>query len=231
MSVLLFTFGQHPLALEIMDSMFKPERYDRVYLSAFLYVFTLTLPHSISVNLAFGDNVLHQGNVFGSVPQSIWRQISICLMLIHQVAAFAYYSAPLYYLWEKFLHVHTSPYWIRIPLRYPVAIAAYIFALAFPFYGTLNSIIGAVTAPSITFIFPTLAYSWWFRTKERQQNCVLKPPKFMTPGGSWVLIHCFNVAIVFLFLINGTIMGIYYSLVQFVEDVGQFKAFPKCFQC
>ncbi len=48
---------------EIMDSMFKPEKYDRVYLSAFLYVFTLTLPHSISVNLAFGDNVLHQGQL------------------------------------------------------------------------------------------------------------------------------------------------------------------------
>jgi hypothetical protein len=22
--------------------------------------------------------------------------------------------------WEKFLHVHESPYWVRIPLRYPV---------------------------------------------------------------------------------------------------------------
>jgi hypothetical protein len=44
-----------------MDSMFKPEKYDRVYFKAFLYVFTLTLPHSISVNLAFSDNVLHHG--------------------------------------------------------------------------------------------------------------------------------------------------------------------------
>jgi hypothetical protein len=53
---------RHVTCREIMDSMFKPEKYDRVYLSAFLYVFTLTLPHSIAVNLAFGDNVLHQGH-------------------------------------------------------------------------------------------------------------------------------------------------------------------------
>eukprot|EP00884_Botryococcus_braunii_P010276 jgi/Botrbrau1/1924/Bobra.0005s0029.2 len=39
------------------------------------------------------------------------RRASIILMLIHQVCAFAYYSAPLYYMWEKFLHVHESPYW------------------------------------------------------------------------------------------------------------------------
>jgi hypothetical protein len=51
-----------------------------------------------------------------------------------------------------------------------------------------------------------------FRTKERQRNCTFPPPKFLTPGGSWVLIHCLNIAIVFIFFINGTIMGIYYSL-------------------
>jgi hypothetical protein len=46
---------------EIMDTMFKPEKYPPVYFSAFLYVFTITMPHSISVNLAFGNNVLKNG--------------------------------------------------------------------------------------------------------------------------------------------------------------------------
>ena len=41
------------MALEIMDSMFKPEQYGGVYLGAFFYIFSLTLPHSIAANLAF----------------------------------------------------------------------------------------------------------------------------------------------------------------------------------
>ena len=46
-------FGGHAVALEIMDSMFKPEQYGGVYLGAFFYIFSLTLPHSIAANLAF----------------------------------------------------------------------------------------------------------------------------------------------------------------------------------
>ena len=41
------------MALEIMDSMFKPEQYSPVYLGSFFYIFSLTLPHSIAANLAF----------------------------------------------------------------------------------------------------------------------------------------------------------------------------------
>jgi hypothetical protein len=41
------------VALEIMDSMFKPEEYGPVYLGSFFYIFSLTLPHSIAANLAY----------------------------------------------------------------------------------------------------------------------------------------------------------------------------------
>ena len=41
------------MALEIMDSMFKPEQYGQVYLGSFFYIFSLTLPHSIAANLAY----------------------------------------------------------------------------------------------------------------------------------------------------------------------------------
>lgn len=45
------------MALEIMDSMFKPEGYGGVYLGAFFYIFSLTLPHSIAANLAYPHKV------------------------------------------------------------------------------------------------------------------------------------------------------------------------------
>ena len=37
-----------------------------------------------------------------------------------QICAFAYYSAPLYYITEKALRVHHKPFYIRVPCRYPV---------------------------------------------------------------------------------------------------------------
>ncbi len=54
----------------------------------------------------------------------------------------------------QLFRVHTRSAWLRIPLRLPVALAIYFFAVAFPFYGSLNSIIGAVASPFIAFMFP-----------------------------------------------------------------------------
>jgi hypothetical protein len=44
-----------------MDSMFVPEGYTRVYSWSFLYIFSLTLPHSTAVQLAWPDAALHNG--------------------------------------------------------------------------------------------------------------------------------------------------------------------------
>jgi hypothetical protein len=44
-----------------MDSMFVPEGYTRVYWWSFLYIFSLTLPHSTAVQLAWPDQALHNG--------------------------------------------------------------------------------------------------------------------------------------------------------------------------
>lgn len=49
------------MALEIMDTMFKPQKYRLVYFLSYLYIFTLTLPHSIAVQLAFPGRSLKNG--------------------------------------------------------------------------------------------------------------------------------------------------------------------------
>ena len=66
-------FGGHAVALEIMDSMFKPEQYGGVYLGAFFYIFSLTLPHSIAANLAFP----HKANRDASPPCGILKGSNI----------------------------------------------------------------------------------------------------------------------------------------------------------
>eukprot|EP00878_Enallax_costatus_P009337 GHUV01009759.1.p1 GENE.GHUV01009759.1~~GHUV01009759.1.p1 ORF type:complete len:141 (+),score=14.54 GHUV01009759.1:316-738(+) len=112
------------------------------------------------------------------------------------------------------------------------AVSVATFAVAFPFYGTINAVIGAITSPLVAFAFPAAAYSWLHRTKARQQACVRPPPKFMLKLlGGWQGIHALNIFIIVFFLVNGTGFGISYSVMQFIKDVQSFKPFPKCYQC
>ncbi|CAK0736775.1 hypothetical protein CVIRNUC_000801 [Coccomyxa viridis] len=234
-SVLVSAFGGHAVALEIMDSMFKPEQYGGVYLGAFFYIFSLTLPHSIAANLAFPHKVLLNGNVYGAMPASHVRSLSICLMLIHQICAFAYYSAPLYYITEKALRVHHKPFYIRVPCRYPVALLIWFCALLAPYYGTLNALIGACTSPCIAFIFPALAFTWYFRKPERRKNASHKPPEWMRAkwlgGENWTFCFILNYFMIAIMLVNGTGFGIVFSIKQIISDVHNFSLFPACFQC
>ena len=56
------------------------------------------------------------------------------------------------------------------------ALLIWFFALLAPYYGTLNALIGALTSPCIAFIFPALAFTWYFRKPERRKHAHLKPP-------------------------------------------------------
>ena len=46
-----------------MDAMWVPSKYRKAYLTSFFYIFVLTLPHSISVQLAYPDANLKNGPV------------------------------------------------------------------------------------------------------------------------------------------------------------------------
>lgn len=152
------------------------------------------------------------------------------MMLMHQLVAFCLYSAPLYYMWEKLLHVHSKSLWLRIPLRLPVALFVWFLAIAFPFYGNINSIIGAINSPAIALIFPCLAYSWVYRTPQARASCTLLPPNFMRKW-DWAPIFVLNLFIVLWFLVNGVGFGIAYSTIQIVDDVKTFHVFAECYQC
>ncbi len=52
---------------EIMDAMWVPAKYSKAYLASFFYIFVLTLPHSISVQLAYPDANLQNG-IYSQLP-------------------------------------------------------------------------------------------------------------------------------------------------------------------
>ncbi len=41
-------------------------------------------------------------------------------MIIHQCVAYALYVTPVFFMWEKLVHTHDKPLWIRLPSRLPV---------------------------------------------------------------------------------------------------------------
>ena len=53
-----------------MDAMWVPAKYSKAYLASFFYIFVLTLPHSISVQLAYPDANLKNGTITISQNQT-----------------------------------------------------------------------------------------------------------------------------------------------------------------
>lgn len=51
-----------------------------------------------------------------------------------------------------------------------------LISLAFPFFGVINSFLGAGTTTLETYIIPALAYNWVYRRESAQIACPTPPP-------------------------------------------------------
>jgi hypothetical protein len=52
---------------------------------------------------------------------------------------------PLYFVWEKLIGIHTTKNMLlRAVCRMPVILPVWFFAIAFPFFGPINSTVGAM---------------------------------------------------------------------------------------
>ncbi|XP_058082542.1 auxin transporter-like protein 4 isoform X2 [Magnolia sinica] len=104
---ILFTFGSQ-IAIELMEAMWKPNKYKYVYICTVLYTYLLTIPNSVAVYWAYGDILLHRSNAFGVLPPSKTKNVCIIAMILHQYVAFLLNANPLFLAWEKVVGVHTS---------------------------------------------------------------------------------------------------------------------------
>ena len=93
-----YNFGIYCYCREIMDAMWKPEKFKGIYLMATVYVLTLTLPSAAAVYWAFGDLLLNHSNAFALLPKSTFRDLAVVLMLIHQVFFFNFILSSICYM-------------------------------------------------------------------------------------------------------------------------------------
>ncbi|KAG6492272.1 hypothetical protein ZIOFF_047226 [Zingiber officinale] len=226
---ILYTFGGHAITVEIMHAMWKPQKFKYLYLLATLYVFTLTLPSAATVYWAFGDQLLTHSNAFSLLPRSGWRDVAVILMLIHQFITFGFACTPLYFVWEKLIGMHgTKSIFLRAVVRLPVVVPIWFLAIIFPFFGPINSAVGALLVSFAVYIVPTVAHILTFRTPAARQNAAEKPPFFLP---SWTGMFVLNVFIAGWVLVVGFGLGGWSSIANLVKQVDTFGLFAKCYQC
>ncbi|XP_024525197.1 auxin transporter-like protein 2 [Selaginella moellendorffii] len=226
---ILYTFGGHAVTVEIMHAMWKPQKFKWVYLVATIYVFTLTLPSATAVYWAFGDNLLTKSNALALLPKNAFRDIAVILMLIHQFITFGFACTPLYIVWEKILGIHkTANLPVRALARVPVVLPIWFLAIIFPFFGPINSAVGALLVTFTVYIIPSLAHMITYRTAFARANSVEKPPFFLP---SWTLVYLVNFFIVVWIAVIGVGFGGWASVTNFVHQIDTFGLFAKCYQC
>lgn len=78
---------------------------------------------------------------------------------------------PLFFFWEKVLGVHTvrRAYLLKSLSRVPIVLIVWFFALAIPFFGPINSMMGAYFVSFTVYIIPNAAFIYVFSTKKAQQ--------------------------------------------------------------
>lgn len=214
---------------EIMHAMWKPQKFKYIYLMATLYVFTLTLPSASAVYWAFGDQLLNHSNAFSLLPKTRWRDAAVILMLIHQFITFGFACTPLYFVWEKVIGMHdTRSICLRALARLPVVIPIWFLAIIFPFFGPINSAVGALLVSFTVYIIPSLAHMLTYRKASARQNAAEKPPFFLP---SWTAMYVVNTFVVVWVLVVGFGFGGWASMTNFVRQVDTFGLFAKCYQC
>lgn len=146
-----------------------------------------------------------------------------------QFITFGYACTPLYFVWEKVIGMHeTNSILLRAITRLPVVIPIWFLAIIFPFFGPINSAVGALLVTFTVYIIPSLAHILTYRSASSRQNAAEKPPALI---GGWRGAYVVNVLVVVWVLVVGFGLGGWASMTNFIKQVDTFGLFAKCYQC
>jgi auxin influx carrier (AUX1 LAX family) len=89
---------------------------------------------------------------------------------------------PLYFVWEKILGVHqASNMLLRASCRVPVILPIWFLAVAFPFFGAINSLVGCLLVTFTVYIIPCLAHMVYFRNASLRAVITSSPNPISLP--------------------------------------------------
>ena len=106
-----------------------------------------------------------------------------------QFITFGFACTPLYFVWEKVIGMHdTRSICLRALARLPVVIPIWFLAIIFPFFGPINSAVGALLVSFTVYIIPALAHMLTYRKASARQVIF------------FITIFCFTSLLLFLSL-------------------------------
>lgn len=112
--------------------------------------------------------------------------IYILLSCVLQFITFGFACTPLYFVWEKVVGVHdTKSICLRALARLPVVIPIWFLAIIFPFFGPINSAVGALLVSFTVYIIPALAHMLTYRkaSARKVNGPIFSPPLIFTFTG------------------------------------------------
>ena len=87
-----------------------------------------------------------------------------------QFITFGFACTPLYFVWEKVIGMHdTKSICLRALARLPVVIPIWFLAIIFPFFGPINSAVGALLVSFTVYINLALAHMLTYRSASARQ--------------------------------------------------------------
>jgi len=87
-----------------------------------------------------------------------------------QFITFGFACTPLYFVWEKVIGMHdTKSICLRALARLPVVIPIWFLAIIFPFFGPINSAVGALLVTFTVYIIPASAHMLTYRSASARQ--------------------------------------------------------------
>ncbi|MCH86068.1 auxin transporter-like protein 2-like [Trifolium medium] len=91
-----------------------------------------------------------------------------------QFITFGFACTPLYFVWEKVIGMHdTRSICLRALARLPVVIPIWFLAIIFPFFGPINSAVGALLVSFTVYIIPSAAHMLTYRKATARQSANL----------------------------------------------------------
>lgn len=81
-----------------------------------------------------------------------------------QVIIYTIVVVTVFIAFEKGVGVHTRRYIMRLIARIPISMVIWFFALAIPFFGLINSLMGAVLITMGGYVIPPLFFAIAYRT-------------------------------------------------------------------
>ena len=130
-------------------------------------------------------------------------------------------------MWEKFIGIHKKPFRVRVWARLPLCGVIVLLAVAFPFFGAINAVLGAFTTSFGTYIIPVVGYNLAFNSQSKTDVMIKTPPSWTRL--EW--IRAFNWFAAFFVIGGGVGFGGYTSIKNFVAQIDQFEYFAECYQC